>query len=377
MKEVKLAVGTLMELIFNCLDFFFIDKKYYVFSSRAANDYADNGKFLFERFLLTDEERTFFYTKRKEVLKKIPKNGIYAYSLRGIYILLKSKVLVFSHGDGDFFPYQPNHIFKHKNRRLVNLFHAIAVKKLVDKKKVNVNQITKSWDYFVVSSDFESKFIQNQYDLPRNKMLIMGQSRNDVLIKRRAIKRIRKKNKIILYAPTFRHYAITELFPFQDVDLQALDQYLQKNGMEIMIRLHINEEKYYKEEYKEIYSKLKNIYFAGAKIYPSVNDILHEMDAVLTGYSSIAMDFLLLDRPIGYIPYDYELYKIERGFSFDYFEHLAGRDISTQKDLIAFLHCVKIEKDGFSHKRQKMRNLFHKYQDGNASERLYNFITQL
>lgn len=337
-----------------------------MFSTRGAKDYADNSKVLFEYFLSLGEENVYFYTKKKDVYDRIPKNGIYAYSLKAIRILLRSKILVFTHGSGDFFPYAPP---KSNHRKLVNLFHAIAVKEVGHKGNPQLKKEASEWDSFVVSSAFEAEFIKKQYSLTDDQIVIAGQSRNDILCTENSKS---PTSKMVLYAPTFRDSTVTELFPFADKNLPALDDFLSEKGMKIMIRLHINEEKTYRHS-KE-YANLKNIFFAGSDVHPSVNDILHWFDGLITDYSSIALDYLLLNRPIAYIPYDYDSYLEERGFSFDFHEHRAGPCIESQEDLKLFLDQ---KEDTFANRRTELKNLFHQYDDGKTSERLYNFITTL
>ena len=366
--KLKKNIENAIKFIFNLFDSTIKKKSFIVFSSRAAKDYADNSKELFEYFLSKGANNVYFYTKKKSVLKKIPKNGIYAYSLRGVYILAKSKILIFTHGNGDFFPYYPP---KRSNRIFINLFHAIAVKKVSHNNIPSKIKEIKSWDYFSVSSDFEAEFMKENYSLADHQIIVTGQPRNDILFKYNTSKKA-NDTKLILYAPTFRDKSITRLFPFDDIDYKALDDFLGKNNMKIMIRLHINEERIYKKS--DEFQQLKNIFFAGSDIYPDVNAILPKIDALITDYSSIALDYLILDRPIAYIPYDYDIYNKERGFSFDYHKYRAGPVISSQKDLINFL---KFETDDYKLQRDKLKKLFHKFRDGRASERLYNLINNL
>ena len=112
------TIERLLSFLFNILDKLFFKKEYIVFSTRSAKAYADNSKVLFEALLSKNPQKTFFFTKKKKILATIPKNGIYAYSPKGLYILLKSKLLVFTHGKYDFFPYLPE---PHSQRTFLNL----------------------------------------------------------------------------------------------------------------------------------------------------------------------------------------------------------------------------------------------------------------
>ena len=366
---MKKGLEGIIRVVFSLLDKLFRNKKYIVFSARAANAYADNSKVVFEHFLSTSEKHnTFYFTKRKEILKNIPKNGIYAYSFKGIFILLQSKILIFTHGTGDFFPYFPD---RHPKRKFINLFHAIAVKKVGISGTIAELKEVKKWDYFIVSSQFEKEFIKKQYSFEASQIISLGQARNDIIIRNKNIKKI-SQTKLILYAPTFRDVSTTILFPFPDVNLEELDKFLISNNLEIMIRMHINEEKNYK--YHSDYANLQNIYFSSSNEIPTINDYLHNVDYLITDYSSISLDYLLLDRPIAYIPYDYEDYNNQRGFSFDYHEHLAGPILKSQKNLTSFMLD---REDTYSEKRKELKNLFHQHQDGKTQERVYNFIQKI
>jgi len=362
---MKKQIELLIPFLFRFLDNLFFKKEYIVFSARSAKAYADNSKVLFEGLLPRHPHKTFYYTKKKSVLATIPQNGVYAYSFKGIYVLLKSRILVFTHGKSDFFPYCPD---RHPQRLFLNLFHAVAVKKVGPNGSLSAIKEIDKWDYFIVSSAFEKAFIKEQYGFDDEQMLIYGQPRNDIIVQNTSIPSTHQ-NKLVLYAPTFRENTLTKLFPFEDVDLLALDAFLEKNNIEIMIRLHVQEEQKYAG--RAIFKQLKNIYFKGSDKIPSVNDYLHNIDLLISDYSSITIDYLLLDRPIAYIPYDFEEYNSTRGFSFDYFEHLAGPLLKSQSDLQAFLLN---QTDSYAENRIALKNLFHKYQDGKSTERLIQFI---
>ncbi len=365
---MKKKIELLIQFLFDFTDKLFFKKEFIVFSARSANAYADNSKILFEALLKKNTGKIFYYTKNRKVLECIPQNGVYAYSFKGVYVLLKSRILVFTHGSSDFYPYFPD---VHPKRIFINLFHAIAIKKTGLKSSLTAANEIKKWNYFIVSSDFEKGFIKKQYGFNDNQILICGQPRNDIIIKNN-LKPSSHEKKLILYAPTFREQSLTKLFPFKDVNLEALDRFLGENSIEIMIRLHINEEKKYKNNY--IFQQLKHIYFLGSNKIPSINDYLHNVDMIVSDYSSITLDYLLLNRPICYLPYDYDQYNTNRGFSFDYFKYLAGPIIKNQNDFQSFLLT---KEDDYIEKRIELKNLFHKYQDGQSTKRLIKFIEKI
>ena len=57
-------------------------------------------------------------------------------------------------------------------------------------------------------------------------------------------------------------------------------------------------------------------------------------DGLLSDYSSVAVDYLLLDRPLGYVLADYNIYKEKRGFVFeDPLEYMPGEKIYNVCDI--------------------------------------------
>lgn len=57
-------------------------------------------------------------------------------------------------------------------------------------------------------------------------------------------------------------------------------------------------------------------------------------DALITDYSSVCVDYLIVDKPIAYTLDDYEVYKQTRGFVFeDPHEYMPGHHLYRFSDL--------------------------------------------
>ena len=350
-------------LFVQSIDVLFIRKKYIVFGSRAGRGYADNAQYLYEYYLSRGKE-VYFITRNKEELYNIPGEPIYAYSLKAAYIMLRSKTLFCTHGRSDFFPYKLKPIY---GREVINLWHGIPGKKVGDRSPRQRREI-RHWNKFIVSSDFEAEFLSKQFEMDLNRFLVVGQPRTDKLWEYKQ-PQTGRANSLILYAPTFRDQDCVRLFPFEDVDLHSIDKFLKLNNQEIHIRVHPNDEKYFRDlGYNEKYENIKVVNPAEEQ---SINDVLHRYGKLITDYSGIALDFLILDRPIAYIPYDYSSYEKHRGFSYNYHEHLAGVILTNQVDLFNFLET---EDNAISNKRNAMLLKFHKFRDGKSSERIYEIF---
>jgi CDP-glycerol glycerophosphotransferase (TagB/SpsB family) len=96
------------------------------------------------------------------------------------------------------------------------------------------------------------------------------------------------------------------------------------------------------------------------------------VDVLVTDYSSIYTDFLLLDRPIIFTPVDLEEYEAERGFFFDYGNDVCtpGPKVRNAEDFLAALDAELSGADPYHLTRGASRSLFHKHTSAGASERI-------
>lgn len=102
-----------------------------------------------------------------------------------------------------------------------------------------------------------------------------------------------------------------------------------------------------------------------------VNRLLGIADALISDYSSAAVDYLLLDRPIGFALEDKERYADSRGFVFDPLsDYLPGAEIYDFEDMLGFVSEISDGTDATREKRQNIRTLMHTYTDDRSSERL-------
>ena len=96
---------------------------------------------------------------------------------------------------------------------------------------------------------------------------------------------------------------------------------------------------------------------------------------MITDYSSVYVDYLLLNRPILFFTYDYEYYEKEnRGLQYDLKKMAPGPLIYSGKELIESIKNISIIEKEYEHKRNLLNKEFNKYQDGKSTERLLKFL---
>ena len=92
---------------------------------------------------------------------------------------------------------------------------------------------------------------------------------------------------------------------------------------------------------------------------------------LITDYSSVSNDYLLLDKPIIYTLDDYEKYRESRGFKIDdpikyYIGHHAYNPSDLQKSIIDIIHNGDIYRE----ERNSVLDELHTYTDGHACMRI-------
>ena len=91
-----------------------------------------------------------------------------------------------------------------------------------------------------------------------------------------------------------------------------------------------------------------------------MSDIMNASDALLTDFSSAAVDYLLLDRPIGFVLMDYVDYEKTRGFIIkNPLDYMPGEKLYSLQDIMRFISDVVQGKDDFREERAEMRKKMH------------------
>ena len=104
-----------------------------------------------------------------------------------------------------------------------------------------------------------------------------------------------------------------------------------------------------------------------------VYELMTETDALLSDYSSVSFDYMLLDKPIGFTIDDIESYKI--GFSVENpLYYMAGNKIYTYEELVDFIVSVKKNEDNYKEERHKINDFCNFYKDANSCERVVELL---
>ena len=348
-----------------------------IFNSSHNSAFNFNTKYLFEYFLKNkSHEYEIKYVinddrLRKKLNEEYGSYFIHNKSLKNIIYCLMAKTWFTSSMDtpvGGF--------LLGLRRSVINLSHGVPIKR-AGAGELNISFLKKTYyflqqsnfTHYLVSSPATKAYYHSVYNCRPSKLVELPMPRLDVIQAKQKSNRPEEQKIKILYAPTWRHNSNVQLFPFQDLDIAYLHSFLEKNKCEILLRLHPYFEK--SEETKKFLGP--NIRLFGSDIASDINTALGEMDILISDYSSIFVDFLILDRPIFYFAYDLAEFSKELGFVDKYENLIAGPIINSQANFIQQLTYYLNNKDDYNELReQKLKHYFSKID--NACETCFNFI---
>ena len=244
-----------------------------------------------------------------------------------------------------------------------------------------MNKIT---NYIIACSKEHQNKMCSAFGKTSNSVPITGYPRNDAMFFPVSswqndnlfwdfIRNTVKFKYLFVYLPTFRDskrvgYDLFTPYGFVADEAQKI---LEKLDAVLIIKGHEV------GKIKILQSSSPRIIFASNTELPDVYPLLNKTNILLTDYSSIYFDFLLLDRPIIFTPFDLEEYiNNDRQLYYNYDEVTPGPKAKDWPEVFKLMEHV-IEHDEWKSQRELVRNRFHKYVDGNSSERVFQMIKGL
>ena len=243
-------------------------------------------------------------------------------------------------------------------------------------------------DFYITPSPEYTKRFRQCYLVDSSRFWETGNPRNDVLVEAddAALERRRQELKsqvagwedgarIILYAPTWREWlAEVRFLDVPDQDLHRLNQRLREMDARLILRAHHREALAAMEVAREHDRILVS---DGLGLPWDVSDWLVVADVLVTDYSSIFYDYLVLDRPIIHLATDIEEYGSRRGFLVDPHEDFAGPVVQTQADLIDAVEEALGDSRLYSATRAILNQTHNPHEDGGSTERVATRMLRL
>ena len=227
-------------------------------------------------------------------------------------------------------------------------------------------------DYFITPSEFAKIVFLARYNCGIEKIKVYPYNRNRYLFENSKEKlekitnrKIQDFKKIILYAPTFKKgigreegdFNTQNILNLEKYNEEKLIEYLEKENFLLILQMHPSE-----ENKVHLPRNIKHIAYLNQEEMKqnliTTNEILGCMDILITDYSSIFTDFLLLDKPILFINNDYEKFKKDRGILFDCEEFwFPGPITNTIEGLIENIEIVKKSSSFYQQERRTLNKI--------------------
>lgn len=274
-----------------------------------------------------------------------------------------------------------------KKYRIINLWHGVPLKK-IGMEQENLGRLTKLYYKYLFADNYEAVVTTSEELIPvmsrsflvePERVKVWGQPRNDMLFQKMDAgaqmknifrgERLPEFTRLLLYAPTFRDHGETKVFPFPEFEgagreaaLKRLQEFLEKHQSMLCIRMHLYE--------KEGYEWLRALDHPGSRIrflnedrVEDIMEVLAMFDLLITDYSSIYIDYLLLERPMLFLPYDREDYLKTRGFNFDYDEVTPGPKPKSYAEFLNSIEGLLYNEMNYVENRKKIERKFNKIQE--------------
>lgn len=302
-------------------------------------------------------------------------------SIRSFWAYLRSKYVIFD--NGAYLDPAPV-----ANQISVNVWHGVSFKKIGFYNSKEPPYRTSS--YVVTYSDLFKPVMSCAFGVPKEYVLTTGEPRNDYLF-RPADESVFEElgiditdKKIIFWMPTYRQSKFDNKndgkqyklgIPMLDSEnIMQLERVCVSCNTLLIIKWHGLQ-----RIPTEITHDLHNVFFITSdeisKTGVAFYSLLSRADGLITDYSSVFINYLMLNRPVCFAYDDIDYYKQNRGFMFDDIESLmAGIKTNDINGIYSFINDISNEIDQGRAIREKLMPVLNNYYDNKNAERLLKQI---
>lgn len=398
--DVWFALRRLSELLYGYPLYLFSfitprQKNKWLFGTNVG--FTDNAKYL---FIYTNEQkddiRPIWITPNKKDVEQIRTIGMEAYrkySFKGLYHCLTASVYIFTYRSKDI------NFFTSGNAHKVNLWHGVGIKggnggkKTIQASSNNIKIFQKillphmyeKISLFLSTSDMMDKHFINMFRLdekvivnsiyprcyymckPQDEIHFFAEHYEPLSV-RKIIDQIKSFDSSYLYMPTWRNDLKDNFIKDAGFDFEELNTCLKRKNAVFIFKLHPA----VKIVHNEIHG-YSNIIFLDKDI--DVYPILPFIKTLITDYSSIYYDYILLNRNILLFPFDKQNYMNNSDcLAFDYDEFTPGCQIYTIRELLS---AIASNEEFKVKDRNRIINAFWGKSDLHDLSHLYSTIKSL
>ena len=353
----------------------------------STTNLYDNSEAVF-RYLVdnnyNDDYKIYCAVRHPEIYYKFQyKNVKFISVFMSVWRIIRSKYI--------FYHNEMLAIMPTKKQISIDFWHATTFKKI--NKTIDPDYRYDFFSYITATSEMYRPIFAESFGCELDRVIVNGHPRNDYLfdnVNELAKINISKSeyNKIFMWMPTYRfsynevqrdtdweHLTESGLPIFKsNEDVDALNSYLKDKSSLLLIKLHPAQK-------TDIfnYTNRSNIKFLTNPQLDELDihfySLLKDTDALITDYSSVFFDYLLIDKPLAFTLDDLDSYGENRGFVFDNpLDYMPGMKLYNIDDFYAFLNDTVCGKDDYGVHRKDINEKVNFYKDGNSCARIIDFV---
>lgn len=335
--------------------------------------FRDNVAYLYD-YLIKNNYNSKYKIVRSHNEKydgEIPENVAVISNIGAVVCFLRAAHIFYCFGKLPIYPT--------KGQDVIQMWHGTPFKG-ADKRQIENSKEKSYYTKYVISSDYFRDIAIKYQGTKSENIVICGQPRTDVMFEDNPkYVELCSFNKILIWMPTFRRASLlgyqdvsakNHIIPLFDVDdYDELNLKLSNLGVCLIVKLHpMQDGNSFNKHYSNLFL-LTNTEFNKKKW--DLYRLLGQCDALITDYSSVFYDFMLLDRPMAFTVDDLNEYENNRGFAVGDPDYLtAGYKLRTKEDFYLFLNDLMSGKDKYASQRREVNALVNTFNDGRQCERL-------
>jgi CDP-glycerol glycerophosphotransferase (TagB/SpsB family) len=368
-------------------------RRLWVFGAWYGKRYSDNSRYLFEYVRREHPDiRAVWLSRDFAIVRDLRASDHEAYlanSWMGFWLSCRAGLAVLASSVSDV-----NHIGAAGARHL-QLWHGTPLKKIKRDDDLNEAErggtvrrvaarawrrvapfLVERYDMTVAPSLEVQRRMCSAFGLEPARAPITGWPRSDAVLAatppsvplvERLAKRAGAPRRLVCYAPTFRNDRTLLPEFWATLDPAKLSHVLERHDAVFVVKLHYVD----RDALATRFTTSDRVVLANDEEVPDLTALLPHIDVLVTDYSSVYIDYLLLDRPILFAPFDLERYvATERGLYESYDGATPGPKSKDWPQLIRDLDCALQGFDPHRMERQALRRRFSAFVDDRNCERV-------
>lgn len=353
----KIILNIVLKIEMFFISVFKIKKNRITFISLESNLLTSDMKLIYEEIKGKYDIKLCLFHYKKTLLSQFL---YFLNCLKQLYLINTSKIVILHDNN-----YVISH-FKRKEVHVIQLWHACgAIKKFgnVIKREYPIN----NYNTVLATSAYWKKPYSEAFSVKEEDVLPIGLPRTDELFNQKWCSQTKEKllskypqlkdKKIILYAPTFRGNIYKGFYQVEFDAKKILDQL--DDEYVILYKFHPLVGNYKLDDNQKIINMN----------HEDTHELFTISDYLISDYSSIIFDYMILNKPILFFVPDYQSYKQDLGV-FVELDQLGLPICKNEDDVISNINNNLYQPSTI----EELKNTFFKYQDGKSTERIINFI---